>query len=198
MLYDALLHLRYNGAVPVYHARMSMAHSMDQCEVSVTIPLNLTEPWMAIVIGVELDDNVNQMAHFALASLCGSCLADTAMMPIAFFLFRYQGDPVWQQRIEAVSNPEGPHFHIGMAVMAEYVQSSFNLQHNTAKIVIQQHLCMAASDERHIATLRELMQLKCENDLLRGGTVPPSYQDWDLKVAYHHLSEAEHAWHYIR
>jgi hypothetical protein len=44
MLYDALLHLGYNGDVPVYHARMSMAHSMEQCEVSVTIPLNPTEP----------------------------------------------------------------------------------------------------------------------------------------------------------
>jgi hypothetical protein len=37
VLYDALLHLRCNGDVPVYHARLSLAHSMEQCEVSVTI-----------------------------------------------------------------------------------------------------------------------------------------------------------------
>jgi hypothetical protein len=40
--------------------------------------------------------------------------------------------------------------------------------------------------------------LKCENDLLCGGIVPPSDQDRDLKVAYRCLSEVEHAWHYIR
>jgi hypothetical protein len=55
-----------------------------------------------------------------------------------------------------------------------------------------------AAYERHTATSWELAQLKCENDLLRGGTVPPSEQDQELKVAYHHLSEAKHAWHYIR
>jgi hypothetical protein len=42
------------------------------------------------------------------------------------------------------------------------------------------------------------MQLKCENDLLCGGTVPPLDQDQELKVVYHRLIEAEHAWHYIR
>jgi hypothetical protein len=31
---------------------------MEQCEVSVTIPLNPTEPWMASVISVELDDTI--------------------------------------------------------------------------------------------------------------------------------------------
>jgi hypothetical protein len=58
VLYDTLLHLRYNGDVPVYRAHMSMAHSMEQCEVSVTIPLNSIEPWMSSVIGVELDDTI--------------------------------------------------------------------------------------------------------------------------------------------
>jgi hypothetical protein len=32
---------------------------MKQCEVSMTIPLNPVEPWMATVIGVELDDTVD-------------------------------------------------------------------------------------------------------------------------------------------
>jgi hypothetical protein len=58
--------------------------------------------------------------------------------------------------------------------MTEYAQSSFNLKHNIAKIGIQQRLCITAYDERHITTSHELAQLKCENDLLRGGTVPPS------------------------
>jgi hypothetical protein len=58
--------------------------------------------------------------------------------------------------------------------MAEYPQYSFDLQHTTARTIIQQRLCMAAYEERHIAMSRELAQLKCENDLLRGGTIPPS------------------------
>jgi RNAse (barnase) inhibitor barstar len=57
---------------------------------------------------------------------------------------------------------------------------------------------MAAREEGYTATSRELTQLKCENDLLCGGTVPPSEQDRELKVAYRRLSNAEHAWHYIR
>jgi hypothetical protein len=58
VLYDGLLHLRYNGDVSVYRAHMSMANIMEQCEVSVTIPINPIEPWMATVIGIELDDTV--------------------------------------------------------------------------------------------------------------------------------------------
>jgi hypothetical protein len=105
---------------------------------------------------------------------------------------------VWQQRLEATYDPEGPHFYVGLGVMAEYGQYSFDLQHTTARTVIQHHMCMAAYEEHHIAISHKLAQLKCENDLLCGGIVPPSDQDWELKVAYHHLSEAEHAWHYIR
>jgi hypothetical protein len=84
-----------------------------------------------------------------------------------------------------------------MAAMAEYAQGLFNLQHNTDTTVIQQLLCMAACEEHYVTTSRELAQLKCENDLHRGGTVPPSKQDRELKVAYCRISNAEHAWHYI-
>jgi hypothetical protein len=56
---------------------------------------------------------------------------------------------------------------------------------------------MATYEECHIATSHELAQLKCENDLLRGGTIPPIDQDRESKVVYHRLSKAEHAWHYI-
>jgi hypothetical protein len=63
----------------------------------------------------------------ALASLCGSHLADTAVMPIALFPFCYRGDLVWKQRLGAVSDPEGPHCHTGMAALVEYAQYSFDL-----------------------------------------------------------------------
>jgi hypothetical protein len=95
VLYDALLHLGYNGDVPVYRARMSVAHSMVRCEVSVTIPLNPMEPWMATIMGIELDDTIDQTVQVALSLLCGSRLADTAAMVIALFLVCYRGDPVW-------------------------------------------------------------------------------------------------------
>jgi hypothetical protein len=137
VLYDALVHLVYNRDAPVYHARMSMAHSVDQCEVSMTIPLNLMEPWMATVFTIELDDTIEKMAQDALASLCGSHLADTAAMPIALFPTRYQGDPMWKQHLEAIFDPEGPHLHAGMVAMAEYTQYSFNLQRTTAGTAIQ-------------------------------------------------------------
>jgi hypothetical protein len=82
--------------------------------------------------------------------------------------------------------------------MAEYAQYSFDLQHTTTRTIIQQRLCMAAYEEHHITISCELAQLKCENDLLHGGAVPPSNQDQELKATYHYLSEAEHACHYIR
>jgi hypothetical protein len=137
VLYNALRQLGYNGDVPVYRGRMSVAHGQDKCEVSVVIPLNSMEPWMATIIGVKLDETVVQTTHVALTSLCESCLADTAAMSITLFPIRNQEDHVWKQRLEAVSNPEGPHFHASMDALAGYVQHMFNLRANTAKTVIQ-------------------------------------------------------------
>jgi hypothetical protein len=127
VLYDALHQLGYDGDAPVYRGRMSMVHGQDKCEVNVVIPLNLMEPWMATVIRVELDETVEQTAQVALTSLCETRLADTAVMPIALFPICNQEDHVWKQRLEVVSNPEGPHFHVGMAALAGYAQHMFNL-----------------------------------------------------------------------
>jgi hypothetical protein len=84
VLYNGL-HLSYNGDVPIYRASMSMAHGLDQCEVSVTIPLNPVEPWRATAIDTEVDDTVKQTAQVTLTSLCGSRLVDTVAMPITLF-----------------------------------------------------------------------------------------------------------------
>jgi hypothetical protein len=105
--------------------------------------------------------------------LCGTRLADIVTMPIVLFPVHYQRDPVWQQRLEAISDLKGPHFHAGLAAM-EYAQYLFDLQHTTARTVVQQCLGMAAYEERNITISHKLAQLKCENDLLRGGTIPPS------------------------
>jgi hypothetical protein len=93
--YDALLQLGYHGDVPVYRAHMSTAHSMEQCKVSMMIPINLEDPWMTTIIGIELDDTVDQTVQVALASLCGSCLGNTTATLIALFPFCFRGDLVW-------------------------------------------------------------------------------------------------------
>jgi hypothetical protein len=56
---------------------------------------------------------------------------------------------------------------------------------------MRQHL-HSSSLEQHIEKLRRA------NVIPRSGMSPPSNQDHDLQVAYRHLSEAEHRWHYFR
>jgi hypothetical protein len=185
VLYDTLCQLGYNGDAPVYRSRMSMAHGQDKCEVKVVIPLNLMELWMTIVIGVELDETVEQTAQVALTSLCESRLADIAVMPIALFLICNQEDPVWKQRLETVSNPEGPHFDAGMAALVGYAQHMFNLQASTDRTIMRQHL-HSSSLEQHVEELRRA------NAILHSGTPPPSDQDHELQVTFCRLSEAEH------
>jgi hypothetical protein len=114
-----------------------MVHGEDRCEVSVAISLNLAEAWVETVIDVELDETVEQMAQVALTFLCESHLTDTTVMPIALFLIRNQEDPMWKQCLEAMSNPEGPNFHVGMVVLAKYAHHMFNLQANTARTFTQ-------------------------------------------------------------
>jgi hypothetical protein len=65
VLYDALIHLGYDGDAPVYRCRLSMIHGMDQCEVSVMIPLDPTEPWLGFIIYIEPNTDVELMAHLA-------------------------------------------------------------------------------------------------------------------------------------
>jgi hypothetical protein len=70
VLYNALSHLGYDREAPVYHCRLSTAHGMDQCEVSMMIPFNPMEPWLGSVIDSEPDTKVELMAHIALTSSC--------------------------------------------------------------------------------------------------------------------------------
>jgi hypothetical protein len=172
VLYDTLRQLGYDGDAPIYRGRMSMTHGQDKCEVNVVIPLN-------------------QTAQVALTSLCETRLTDTVAMPITLFPIRNQEDPVWKQRLEAVSNPEGPHFHTGMAALAGYAQHMFNLQARTGRTVMRQHL-HSSSLEQHVEELRRA------NTILRSDAPPPSDQDRELQVTYLRLSEAEHGWHYFR
>jgi hypothetical protein len=111
VLYDALFRLGYDGDAPVYHCRLSTAHGRDRCEVSVTTPFNPMEPWLGSVISSEPDTGMELMAYIALTSLCEDHLAATVALPIALLLIQDQANPIWQQRLEVVSNLKGPHFH---------------------------------------------------------------------------------------
>jgi hypothetical protein len=82
VLCDALIHLGYDGDALVYRCKLSMADGMNQCEVSVTIPFDPTEPWLGSVIDSEPDTGVELMAHMAPTSLCEDRLAATAALPI--------------------------------------------------------------------------------------------------------------------
>jgi hypothetical protein len=166
-LYDALLHLGHNGDVPVYRGRMSKAHGQDRCEVSVMLPLSLTEPWGTTIVSVELDVMAEQTAHVALTNLCESRLDDTATMSIVLFPIHEQEEPMWRQCLQDVSDPEDPHFHASMATMTKYAQYMFNLQRNTVKTIVQQRLRMTFL-EQHVEGLRH------KNATLHSGTLPPS------------------------
>jgi hypothetical protein len=168
MLYDSLLHLDYNGDIPVYRGRMSKAHGQERCEVSMMLPsarqsrgerLSSASSWT----------RRSSMQH---TSPSPPCVRATAM-PIVLFLIREQEEPMWRQRLQNVTDPEGPHSHAGMAAMMKYVHYIFNLQRNTVRTAIQQHLQMTFL-EQHVEGLRH------ENATLRSSTLPPSGQDREL------------------
>jgi cell division protein FtsB len=196
VLYDALVHLGYDGDASIYRCLLSTAHGMDQCEVSVTIPFDPTEPWSGSVIGSELDTGVELMAHMALTSLCEDCLTATAALPIALLPIQNLENPVWQQRLEVVSNLKGPHFHAGMTSLARYAQYLFNLQHNTARTGMQQHTRLTAYKESATAATHEIERLRHENAIIHSGARPPSEQDRELQEVYRRLSNIEHGWNH--
>jgi hypothetical protein len=96
VLYDALVRHGYDGEAPVYQCRLSTAHSMDQCEVSMMIS------WSGSVIGSEPNTGVQMMAHIALTSLCEDRLTTTAALPMALLLIQNQENPVWKQHLDVV------------------------------------------------------------------------------------------------
>jgi hypothetical protein len=173
-----------------------MAHGMGQCEVSVTIPFNPTEPWSRSIIDSEPDTDVELMAHIALTSLCEDRLTATAALPIALLPIQDQENPIWQQRLEAMSKLKGPHFHVGMTSLARYVQYLFNLQHNTARTDMQQRTRLTAYKESATATTCEIERLRHENSILRSGARPLSEQDHELQEVYRCLSNSKHGWNH--
>jgi hypothetical protein len=90
------------------------------CEVSMAIPFDPAKPWSGSIIGSEPDTGVEMMAHITLTSLYEDRLTATAALPIVLLLIWDQENSVWQQRLAAVSDIEGPHFHMRMTSFARY------------------------------------------------------------------------------
>jgi hypothetical protein len=198
LLYDTLIHLGYDRDAPVYRCRISRVHELDMCEVSVTIPFDPARPWSGSVIDSEPNTGIEMMAHAALTSLCEDHLTTTATLPIALLPIRDQENPVWQQRLAAVSDLKGPHFHAGMTSLARYAQYLFNLQHNTARTGMQQRTRLMAYKESATAATDEIERLRHETTILRSGVRPPSEQDCEPKEVYRRLSNTEHGWNHTR
>jgi hypothetical protein len=133
LLYDALIRLGYDGDDPVYRCRLSRVHDLDRCEVSMAIPFDPARSWSGSIIDSEPNTGIEMMAHITLISLCEDHLTATATLPIVLLPIRDQENPIWQQRLAAVSDLKGPHFHAGMTSLARYAQYLFNMQHNTAR-----------------------------------------------------------------
>jgi hypothetical protein len=95
--------------------------------VSMTIPFDPVHPWSGSIVGSEPNIGVEMMAHSTLTNLREDRLVATAALPITLLLIQNQENPVWQQHLEAMSDLEGPHFHVGMTSLARYAQYLFNL-----------------------------------------------------------------------
>jgi hypothetical protein len=107
------------------------------CEVRVEIPFEPTAPWKGAVGVSEVDDTIENMAHFALTSLCEHNLAATADTLIALFLIHNHEEPEWQQHHEAMCELTSSHFSTVWAQMAKYSRYLFNLMHNTDRAIVK-------------------------------------------------------------
>jgi hypothetical protein len=100
VLLSTLVRLGYDGPIPLYHCHPFQAYGLNVCEVScevrVEIPFDPTAPWKGAVVGSEIDDAIEKMAHVALTSLYERSLTSTADTLIMLFPIHNQDEPEWQ------------------------------------------------------------------------------------------------------
>jgi hypothetical protein len=82
--------------------------------------------------------------------------------------------------------------------MAKYMQYLFNLRHHTARIVIEQRVCLNPDMEQATHTTHELDRMGRENYIHRQGALGTTEKDLELQAAYHRLSVAEHGLNFAR
>jgi hypothetical protein len=66
VLYNTLLCVGYKGDTLIYCCRLFVAHGVEVCEASVTIPIVPLEPWSGSIITSEPNTTVEMMAHTTL------------------------------------------------------------------------------------------------------------------------------------
>jgi hypothetical protein len=133
------------------------------------IPINPMAPWTGAVIGGDLDNAVEKMAHVMLTVMCEKRLAVTTDTPIMLFPIRDPEEPKWCQCLEAACDLTREQFNDGWAQMAKYAQYLFNLQHNTGCTIIEQRVHMNTYEEQSIQMSLELERLGHKNLILRQG-----------------------------
>jgi chromosome segregation ATPase len=80
--------------------------------------------------------------------------------------------------------------------LSKYARYLFNLQYSTGQVVTQQcpRLDSYAGEVTFMSHVTE--RLEHENAILHRGTHESTEKDLEMQTAYHHLSEAEHGWHF--
>jgi hypothetical protein len=90
---SALVQFGYDRSIPIYCCHPFQAHGLNVCVVRVEICFDPIAPWNGAVVGSEVDDIVEKMAHVALTSLYERSLTATTDTPIVLFHIRNQEDP---------------------------------------------------------------------------------------------------------
>jgi hypothetical protein len=82
LLWDALVQTGYGDRAPEYYDRLYEEHYLHHREVYVDIPSHPVfpngSPWSTWVIGANMSDAMEKVAHMALTALCSQNLAATA------------------------------------------------------------------------------------------------------------------------
>jgi hypothetical protein len=76
-------HLRWTN--PHLLLQVVPAHGLTCCEARVEISVNPVAAWTGAVVGGDLDNAVEKIAHVALTAMCEQRLSDTADIPITLF-----------------------------------------------------------------------------------------------------------------
>jgi hypothetical protein len=166
----ALIRLSYDELIPTYRCCLFQAHGLSACEVQVEIPSDRAAPHRGSVIGIDLDDGVEKMAHMALIAFCEHHLTDTAGTPLVHLLIQNQENPLWQQSHNTVCDMTNTQFSIPCSRLAKYTRYLFNLQHNTGRVVAQHHTCLNSYTEQATLTSHAMESLEHENADLCHGT----------------------------
>jgi hypothetical protein len=100
--WDALVQTGYRDVVLEYHWRLYMEHGLPRCEVHVDIPSHPMfpdgSPWSTWVIGNDMDDAMEKVAHVALIA-CLQRLSDTVGTPISLYPIQDHFDPEWRNAL---------------------------------------------------------------------------------------------------